>query len=1056
MADLTKIVPSSITSSLTVSEVNGISLTKSKQNTESTLPTTSFAEILEAQLSQNNILSDETPTDAKQILPGQSVDSSLFGSLIVVVRDVEVPVTDQQETPLTNENSRLFIPTVFTASTTSAVSVAQLPKPKPSIEVESNIDTNNLPVNLQIQAKDVTQNTSIEQQITERIQPVPSNPARITSNQEQVVSESLEESEDIPRLVVGMSSPNTVALTTNIVISQQPIPTQQQVTNNASVDSNSNGKTQSIDSSNLQQTPTVSSIQTQINTNNNVSENDGRFKTENTRTFQSEKVVATQSVVNTAETPIVAKTEPASTTKQVSEASPRTLSSMLQSVQGLKMGIERTPTQQTFITVALPISEVQRLVVANPEVFTSKKQISDNIPNEVSVDPKSFNTQKSTISSQINESNNVDVTNSEIESVVIQTVSPNRENLFVPSSFVSTNSNDYSQNVESENSNTSSVSSIKIQEVTPKTQLKERYITPNLGQSNKEVSKTQPLPNSEISVQNRILSSEREISQNISATNTVNNTNEREILISDKHQTYESIATTIENFATNLQTISTPKISSQTQKNIVKEPEEFPFQAKIETISEKNTLVLEPLQKESIQKPNQTVNQSIEPKYTVTKLLQKADEEGMTIESIVVKIPVQSTKSTEVKKETILTTEQQSIPSLLTKDGTKQSNVVATNETTEVSIPVAQSSPIRSIQSSKEIPTQTIQTPTQQGNIATTIVASNESTNIENQAGKQTVSQNEQTNQLHSIKEVEVQKTEPSSNSKQENSNFTSRRDVASILQRVENIQHKSATVEEKNLVSTTNSIDSTTSVPVVVVPKSTTPFLSTTDETTTSVEVTPKQPIETKDAIVLEDSSEKEVSNPTVSNTITGMAPFIKTNSSMITTPEPRVIEAPVTIEELPEAIVQEFVTDTTEKGTKATFTLNPEQLGKVQVEVTVKDNNASITLESSRKETIPMLEKQIDTLKEQLKTSNVIVEKLEVIFKPNEIIQPSTTMNDTFTNSQQMEQQSLQQEIDRQAQQQQRQNNQSNTVENDTTSVEEIQPKRFGDGSSIIEEYI
>ncbi|MBL8003470.1 MAG: flagellar hook-length control protein FliK [Candidatus Kapabacteria bacterium] len=1053
MADLTKIVPSSITSSLTVSEVNGISLTKSKQNTESTLPTTSFAEILEAQLSQNNIQTDETPTDAKQILPGQSVDTSLFGSLIVVVRDVEVPVTDQQETPLTNENSRLFIPTVFTASTTSAVSVAQLPKPKPSIEVESNIDTNNLPVNLQIQAKDVTQNTSIEQQITERIQPVPSNPARITSNQEQVVSESLEESEDIPRLVVGMSSPNTVALTTNIVISQQPIPTQQQVTNNASVDSNSNGKTQSIDSSNLQQTPTVSSIQTQLNTKNTVSENEGRLNAEDTFPVQSEKVVATQSVINTAETPIVAKTESASTTKQVSEASPRTLSSMLQSVQGLKMGIERTPTQQTFITVALPISEVQRLVVANPEVFTSKKQISDNIPNEVSVDPKSFNTQKSTISSQINESNNVDVTNSEIESVVIQTVSPNRENLFVPSSFVVTNSNDYSQNAESENSNTSSVSSINRQEVTSKTKQTEKDITSNFEQNNKEVSRIQPLPNSENSAPNRIPSTESEIPQNINASNTVSNTNEREIFTSPKQQTHQSIATTIENFATNLQTISSPKVSTPTQLNTDKEPKEFPFQAKIEKISEKNTLVLEPLQKQSIQKPNQAVAEPIEPKYTVTKLLQKADEEGITIESIVVKIPVQSTKNIEVQKETDLTTEQQSLPSPFTKDTTKLSNVVVTNETAKVSIPEAQSTLTRSIQSSKGIPTQTIQTPKQQGNLGTTRVTSKESTPIDNQAVRQIVSQNEQSTQMHSSKEVAVQKTETSSNTKQENSNFSPRRDVASILQRVENIQQRSTNVEVNNQTSITNTTENILNNQAFS-PK-VTPNLTAMDSVQT-VEVTSKQPIEVKNSPIVEESTQQEISNELANITTVGVSPISKTISPTVPVVDSKIIETPVSVEELPEAIVQEFVTDTTEKGTKATFTLNPEQLGKVQVEVTVKDNNASITLESSRKETIPMLEKQIDTLKEQLKTSNVIVEKLEVIFKPNEIIQPSTTMNDTFTNSQQMEQQSLQQEIDRRAQQQQRQNNQSNTVENDTTSVEEIQPKRFGDGSSIIEEYI
>jgi flagellar hook-length control protein FliK len=351
------------------------------------------------------------------------------------------------------------------------------------------------------------------------------------------------------------------------------------------------------------------------------------------------------------------------------------------------------------------------------------------------------------------------------------------------------------------------------------------------------------------------------------------------------------------------------------------------------------------------------------------------------------------------------------------------------------------------------LPTQPILTPAQQGNLGTTIVTSKELTPIDNQPVKQTVTKNEQSTQLNSTKEVAVQKNETSSNSKQENSNFTPRRDVASILQRVENIQQKSVNVEVNNQTSTTNTTENTINNPVSL-PKVSSNLTAT--ETVPTVELTSKQPIEVKNSPIVEQSTEQEVSNELASITTVGVSPISKTISPTVPVVDSKIIETPVSVEELPEAIVQEFVTDTTEKGTKATFTLNPEQLGKVQVEVTVKDNNASITLESSRKETIPMLEKQIDTLKEQLKTSNVIVEKLEVIFKPNEIIQPSTTMNDTFTNSQQMEQQSLQQEIDRQAQQQQRQNNQSNTVENDTTSVEEIQPKRFGDGSSIIEEYI
>jgi|GEM_PF-2695313 len=1053
MADLTKIVPSTITSNLTVSEVNGISLTKSKQNGESTFPTSTFAEILEAQLSQNNLQSVDSPTDSKQILPGQSVDPSLFGSLIVVVRDVEVPITENQDTPTTNENSRLFIPTVFTASTSSVVSVNQLQNQQ-SNEVSNRNVRSNTPSDI---LTDITSNKTPESQydelsIAETLQTISTNPQVTTESTKSLFVENSNETSNESKIVDPvLPAQNSVIVPLNNFVAQQPI-----VANTTNVNSDTETVT-SIESSISQQTPNVFTNSNRVNESYspNLEVNDNNQANKNP--IQTLNPVSVESISNRPQTTIERNTEQVNSSQQATDTSPRTLSSMLQSVQGLKMGIERTPNHQTFITVALPISEVQRLVVTNPEVFTTNQpaeNIDTNKNNEESgIVPTNTKINEGIINKSDRTSNST-VENSIPIEQTIPTVAQaqNREDLFVPTTFVSQNFSDTSQtNKQPQKTEVTNLNTIRPDVLPPKQETSRisSTIIPNPQQNDTFQSNGGVEFESVKLVRNEV--------QDVPPTlyRPTENTSVNENIIVPEQKSIESIAKVIENFATNLQTISTPKVRTQTQLNSDKEPKEFPFQAKIETISEKNTLVLEPLQKELIQKPNQPVNQPIEPKYTVTKLLQKADEEGMTIESIVVKIPVQSTKSTEVKKETILTTEQQSIPSLLTKDGTKQSNVVAANETTEVSIPVVQSSPIRSIQSSKEIPAQTIQTPTQQGNIATTIVASNESTKIENQAGKQTVSQNEQTNQLHSIKEVEVQKTEPSSNSKQENSNFTSRRDVASILQRVENIQQKSAPLEEKNLVSTTNSIDSTTSVPVVVVPKSTTPFLSTSDETTTLDELTPKHPIETKDAIVLEDSSEKEVSNQIVSNTITGMAPSIKTNSSMITTPEPRVIEAPFTIEELPDAIVQEFVTDTTAKGTKATFTLNPEQLGKVQVEVNVQGNNASITLESSHKETIPMLEKQIDTLKEQLKSSNLIVEKLEVLFKPSEIVQPTTTMNDTFTSSQQMEQQSMQEEIDRQAQQQRQNNHKEHFVESEN-SVDEIQPKRFGDGSSIIEEYI
>jgi len=1037
MADLTKIVPSSITSSLTVSEVNGISLTKSKQNTESTLPATSFAEILEAQLSQNNIQTDETPTDAKQILPGQSVDSSLFGSLIVVVRDVEVPITENLDTPTSNENSKLFIPTVFTASTSSSVMVSQLPIQKPIVteNIEESSNSNEV---LRSNILKASQNTPTQEQFAKDTQTVPQNHSSLSSNQKLSVSESSDAVEDSQNKDLSVPIPLTLVVPVNQVGAPQQIAT------NISSDSKTDKPLVSSGFTTSQQTPDIPNNQTKVNTVSEVRSTESPEIPERTIPFQVEKTLTPPPVANVIETHVNQKTEPVSATKHVSDASPRTLSSMLQSVQGLKMGIERTPTQQTFITVALPISEVQRLVVANPEVFTSKPQMADSISEEISVDSKSLTTQKPTISSQNNESNNVDVTNSENESIVIQTVTQNRENLFVPSSFVSINRNDYTQQTESDKTTVRSVSSLNRQEDIPKTQQTLKGISSNIGQDKEEVSRIQPQLNRDISVPNTISSTESEISQNIS------NTNERSILTSDKQQTFESIATAIENFATNLQTISTPKVSTQTQLNQAKEPKEFPFQAKIETISVKNTLVLEPLQKELIQKPNQAVGESIDSKYTVTKLLQKADEEGITIESIVVKIPVQSTKNMEVHKEKVLTTQQQSISTPLIKDVSKPIKLDVTNETKEVSIPVAQSSPKGITQNSKETPTQPIHTPIQQGYLGTTIVTSKESTPIENHAVKQTDTQNEQT---YSTKEVAVQKTETSSNSTQRNSNFAPRKDVASILQRVENIQQKNANVEVNNQTSTTNTTENIFKNQVSS-PKVTS-NLSGTDSVSTS-EVISNQPIEVKNAPIVKESNEQELPNELTSISTVGVNQATRTTTPTVPVVDSKILETPVSVEELPEAIVQEFVTDTTTKGTKATFTLNPEQLGKVQVEVTVKDNNASITLESSHKETIPMLEKQIDTLKEQLKTSNIIVEKLEVVFKPAEIIQPSTSMNDTFTNSQQMEQQSLQQEIDRQSQQQQRQNNQPNTVESENTSTEEIQPKRFGDGSSIIEEYI
>jgi hypothetical protein len=1060
MADLTKIVPSKITSNHTVAEVNGISLTKSKQNGESTFPTSTFAEILEAQLSQNNLQTVDSPTDSKQILPGQSVDPSLFGSLIVVVRDVEVPISENYDTPTTNENSRLFIPTVFTASTSSVVSVNQLPNQQ-SNEVANRSVRSNTSSDI---LTDVTSNKTLERPfdelpIADIFQSVSASPQVTTVSSKTTLVENSNETSNETKIVdPDFPAQNSVIVPLNNFVVQQPI-----VANTTNVDRDTETVT-SIESSISQQIPKVSTNRNQIKENYSPNLQVSDNNQANTNPIQTLNPVSVESISNSPQTTIERNTEQVKSTQQSTETSPRTLSSMLQSVQGLKMGIERSPTHQTFITVALPISEVQRLVVANPEVFTANQtaeNIDTNKNNEESgIVPKSTKINEGTI----NNSDKVGSITVENTKPIEQTISTlaqaqNREDLFVPTTFVSQNYSDTSQtNKQPQKTEVTNLKTIRPDVLPPKQETSRisSSIIPNPQQNDTFQS------NGEVEFESVKLVRNEIQDEPPTPFRLTENTSVNENVIVPEQKSIESIAKVIENFATNLQTISAPIVSgtnkqnSHPSENQSKETVEFPFQAKIETISEKNTLVLEPVQKESVAQFNKKVDQVIESKHTISHILQKAEAEGITIESIVVKIPVQSSKNSEVQKESIVTSFQQPLASTITNETPilSQSTIVP-NEEKEVGNVTIQSSPTKVTQNGKEVQSQNFQTPVQNDKLINLSKNVIESRPAESTISKSPSFQNEGTSLNRIGKEGNAFQTETNTNPKSDTGNLSSRRDVSTILQRVENIQQKSALIEEKNLVSITDSIDSTTSVPVVVVPKTTTPFLSPTVETTPSVEVTPKQPIETKEAIVLEDSSEKEVSNQTVSNTITSMAPAIKATSSMIPTPEARVIEVPVTIEELPDAIVQEFVTDTSAKGTKATFTLNPEQLGKVQVEVNVQGNNASITLESSHKETIPMLEKQIDTLKEQLKSSNIIVEKLEVLFKPAEIVQPTTTMNDTFTSSQQMEQQSMKQEIDREAQQQRQNNHKEHSVESEN-SVDEIQPKRFGDGSSIIEEYI
>lgn len=1060
MADLTKIVPSTITSSLTVSEVNGISLTKSKQNTESSLPASTFAEILEAQLSQNNIQTEETSSETKQILPGQSVDTSLFGSLIVVVRDVEVPISDNQEISPTKENSRLFIPTVFTASTSSAIAVSQPLSQKNTVVHENNVESNR-PTDILTKktSQDTTQIFPIDQPKEETTQSVTSNPSRITPTEQTTVTASDEETNTTQNIDSTILSGSTVAINVNSVDIRQTNFTQQPIGSNIPSIGSESQSTMVETTSDLL-LPTISSKQTTLSPDSNLNNDAFVQKSQNTVPFYNEKSQTVQPVSNSNEAPLVPKSETVSSPKQVTEASPRTLSSMLQSVQGLKMGIERTPTQQTFITVALPISEVQRLVVANPEVFTPKQQLENGIPNESTVVSNIANNNEGTIyTSNKTETKNFEVSQSENESIDIQTAPQNRENVFVPTSFIANRNNDNFQSVETKSTDSTISTQINPQEGTQTVQQSLRSITSTNERTTVQVVRPQPKEKEVITTLSNTKTNESTLPESKSTTITVENNNESDSVVAPKQHSFESMATTIENFATNLQSISSPISTNSTIhnsrsiENQRKEPVEFPFHAKIETISDKNTLVLEPLQNEGISKPNQKVDQPIEPKFTITTLLQKADSEGMAIESIVVKIPVQTSKNTEVTKETVSISQKPTIPSALMSDTAPKGTLIETTTTKELSIPTNLSQPTGATKSSQDIPNQTIPTSVQKEQIASTTLGSKVITPVENFVAKATFTKNDVTTSPSIGKEVNVQQNEPSSNTQSEQNNLPPRRDVASILQRVENIHQKSANNEVNNQTSTTN----TTEIKFnnqVTSPK-VTPNLSGTD-TIPTAEVITNKPIEVKNTPIVEESNEQELSNELVNHTFVGVNQVIKTTTPAVPVVDAKIIETPVSVEELPKAIVQEFVTDTTAKGSKATFTLNPEQLGKVQVEVTVKDNTASITLESSQKETIPMLEKQIDTLKEQLKTSNIIVEKLEVLFKPAEIVQPSTTMNDTFTSSQQMEQQSLQQEVDKQTQQQQRKNQQQTSFEVENTTIEEIQPKRFGDGSSIIEEYI
>lgn len=953
MADITKIVPTMITSNLTVSEVNGISLTKAKKSDESSLPTTSFAQILEAQLSKDNTPVEELQTETKQILPGQNVDSSLFGSLIVVVRDVEVLISDENESQQSTENNRLFVPTIFTASTVSSVSV---PTTKKSTIAENSVVTetenstsnsNNNKVSDVTATITISPNTTVTDVSENSSTFVPKEATASTSNEIEQPESYVNVNDEIEKPVTPVAS----IFEANTIVATPLAPT--------------SGKTPS---NNIESDTTVAEVS-----------------------------IATAPTQNSTPT--------------------RSLSSMLQSVQGLKMGFERSSNQQTFITVALPISEVERLVVANPEVFaTSPISLTSN--NETSTDVETN-----------------DIAIEKIVSPTVNIVSTNLQvdNEFIPTSFetIATNNNQATRN-----------SSQSTNSFTPVVQAK---VTSNTIPTIVENAKAN-------------ITQRTEPTENTTASASI-----------------ETLASKIETFATNLQSISSPtsNVTVSTNESETKTTsttgKEFIYKATVETVSEKRTIIIEPVEKENpIASTIASKKNITEPNRTISELLQNADSEGRIIESLVVKIPVQSgkknqtietnnSKPTEILKETtsdVLVSSEKTQKSahivnpkevviqkevIDTSKNVSQPIIQITNKDTELPQQSTVVSPKREITQSKDFSSvlQRIEN-IKQKNTTTPELHSKPipTSNVENIITETSKSVENIVNKDNSVETVAVSKTEVKVISNNGNPI------VQNTVEKAIEITKVDSKVMPSNMKSTSIVEPTTLNVQNNIVNNF---------DTEKSAVTVPNINKDLPESNSSEQSNDVDESNEqiiSIANTVTAPIKSVEPNIKTTVNTE---IPNRVTIEELPQAIVKEFVSEKTATGSKATFSLNPEQLGTVNVKIDLQGNNASITLESSQKETIPMLEKQLDQLKEQLKTSNIIVEKLDVIFKPAELTQSATLLNDTFTNSQQMEQQNLQQEIDRR-----QQNRQQHSHPSEIENVDEIQPKRFGDGSSIIEEYI
>jgi len=1006
MAEFSKIVPSIQTSNTTVSEVNGISLTKAKKALESSLPTTSFAQVLESQLSQEQLPTEDIQKDSKQVLPGQNVDASLFGSLIIVVRDVEVSLPDGQENTQPNEQSKLFVPSIFTASTNSSVSV-------PNVKIKS-----------------------VEGSIIDEV------------NKSESKIEQLSRSDSSINQVVNTSSflqnqKEAIGIGSNLLVSKQVNSKEEneftKTNTNQFVAGSNSETTKTSNTSTVEKTETIS-------TPKNVTEpliSIVESSKISTNTINPKKIENIPTVL--PQTPIQSVTEtsnenngikPFGTVVPEKKNSP-SLSSMLQSVQGLRMGIERSPSQQTFITVTLPISEVDRLVTSNPGMFATKEEepfVSENLstPKASSVveNKEVVNTLLSNVTSKslpnILASSEVNLEPQKKTSDVIEPTKPVQNKLEQKIEKDNTQSNivsDYSSKViQTEKSAFRFKKDTVVSNKTP-----DKNFEDFTSDTFQQISYNSVSKNSESVFVTEELSKNK---GNVLANPT------SDLKSATTPNEYESLAKTIEIFTTTVQSVNSPDSKNATvqqrENNIrqIVQSQPNPVQITVETVVEKKTLVVQPALPQELEAQKDDSLRSENIRTTVSQLIQKADQDGTPIESLLVKIPIQTSKVTQkpetASKETVGTKENVT-PTLAPKIGAEIQRTITTNvPKTEVLILNNQN--------------QTIPIQAPKVEVASNLISSENKTTTNFQ---------------------EIPKTQPNVLNKSEiptsksNSDSQINKEISSVLQRVESIKQKSSQIVENSTKTETNPVSelkgSITPIPkenVEIVESKIMDSITKESVSVPKVSLNDTKPIVEKESVV---SGNEEVvfENISIANQTVSAKNLIQPITTVVKTDIPQQ----VTIEELPQAIIKEFTAEKTSAGSKATFSLNPEQLGSVTVQIDLKGNNATIAIETSTKESVPLLEKQIDVLKEQLKATNILVEKIDILFKPSEMFLTTAPSGDTFVSSQNSDNQSLQQELEKQ-QQHQKQQHQSTNTENDI--VEEVQSRQFGEGSSIIEEYV